>query len=109
MKKKKKKRKIRKKTRVKRRKKRIFRKTKKFSKIRKKLKKRKKVRIFSKKINVRVFLGNLKPRIKFSIKVLLRKIISPVIKNIENYKKNKALLARKKQKDIEKQKKYNHL
>ena len=104
MKKKKKKRKIRKKTRFKR-KKRIFRKPKKFYKIRKKLKKRKKVKIFSKKINARVFLGTLKPRIKFSIKSLLKKIISPVIKNIENYKKNKALLARKKQKDIEKQKK----
>ena len=104
MKKKKKKRKIRKKTRVKR-KKRIFRKPKKFYKIRKKLKKRKKVKIFSKKINVRVFLGALKPRIKFSIKGLLKKIISPVIKKIENYKKNKALLARRKQKDIEKQKK----
>ncbi len=103
MKKRKKKRKVRKKTRVKRRKSRISRKLKKSYKISKKSKKRKKVKIFSKKLDVGVFVEAIKPRIKFSFKDLLKKIISPLIKGIKNYKKSRERLELKKKEESDKQ------
>ena len=103
MKKRKKKRKVRKKTRVKRRKSRISRKLKKSYKISKKSKKRKKVKIFSKKLDVGVFVEAIKPRIKFSFKDLLKKIISPLIKEIKNYKKSRERLELKKKEESDKQ------
>ena len=103
MKKRKKKRKVRKKTRVKRRKSRISRKLKKSYKISKKSKKRKKVKIFSKKLDVGVFVEAIKPRLKFSFKDLLKKIISPLIKEIKNYKKSRERLKLKKKEESDKQ------
>ena len=103
MKKRKKKRKVRKKTRVKRRKSRISRKLKKSYKISKKSKKRKKVKIFSKKLDVGVFVEAIKPRIKFSFKDLLKKIISPLIKEIKNYKKSRERLKLKNKEESDKQ------
>ena len=103
MKKRKKKRKVRKKTRVKRRKSRISRKLKKSYKISKKSKKRKKVKIFSKKLDVGVFVEAIKPRLKFSFKDLLKKIISPLIKEIKNYKKSRERLELKKKEESGKQ------
>ena len=103
MKKRKKKRKVRKKTRVKRRKSRISRKLKKSYKISKKSKKRKKVKIFSKKLDVGVFVEAIKPRLKFSFKDLLKKIISPLIKGIKNYKKSRERLELKKKEESDKQ------
>ena len=103
MKKRKKKRKVRKKTRVKRRKSRISRKLKKSYKISKKSKKRKKVKIFSKKLDVGVFVEAIKPRLKFSFKDLLKKIISPLIKEIKNYKKSRERLELKKKEESDKQ------
>ena len=105
MKKKKKKKKIRKKVGIKKRKSRLFRKPKKHSKRVKKLKKIKKRKIFSKKINLEAFLKTIKPNLKFSLKSLLNKIISPLVKEIKNYKKSRERLELKKKQEIEKQKK----
>ena len=53
------------------------------------------------------FLGSIKPKIKFkfNIKNLLRNLISPALKQIQNYKKNKERFELKKKRDVEKQKK----
>tara|TARA_Y100001970_G_scaffold269129_1_gene361223 strand:- start:184 stop:1257 length:1074 start_codon:yes stop_codon:yes gene_type:complete len=101
MKKKKKKRRIKKKIRVKKRKRRISRKPKKLYKIKKKSKKRK---IFSKKNYTKVFVETITPKIQINFKTLLKKIISPLITGIENYKKSRERLALKKKKDFDKQK-----
>ncbi len=101
MKKKKKKRKIKKKIRVKTRKRRISRKPKKLYKIRKKSKKR---RISSKKNYTKVFVETITPKIQINFKTLLKKIISPLITGIENYKKSRERLALKRKKDFDKQK-----
>ena len=102
MKKKKKKRRIKKKIRVKKRKRRISRKPKKLYKIKKKSKKRK---IFSKKNYTKVFVETITPKIQINFKTLLKKIISPLITGIENYKKSRERLALKRKKDFDKQKK----
>tara|TARA_B100000579_G_scaffold422786_1_gene425176 strand:- start:278 stop:1351 length:1074 start_codon:yes stop_codon:yes gene_type:complete len=101
MKKKKKKRRIKKKIRLKKRKRRISRKPKKLYKIKKKSKKRK---IFSKKNYTKVFVETITPKIQINFKTLLKKIISPLITGIENYKKSRERLALKKKKDFDKQK-----
>ena len=101
MKKKKKKRRIKKKIRVKNRKRRISRKPKKLYKIRKKSKKRK---ISSKKNYTKVFVETITPKIQINFKTLLKKIISPLITGIENYKKSRERLALKRKKDFDKQK-----
>ena len=101
MKKKKKKRRIKKKIRVKKRKRRISRKPKKLYKIKKKSKKRK---IFSKKNYTKVFVETITPKIQINFKTLLKKIISPLITGIENYKKSRERLALKRKKDFDKQK-----
>ena len=106
MKKKKKRKKFIKKVNIKKRKKRLFRKLKKVTKRVKKLKKRKKKKFLSKKIKINNLLDNFKPKFSFSFNNLFKQIISPVIKNIEIYKKNKKRLILQKQKDFEKQKKH---
>ena len=106
MKKKKKRKKFIKKVNIKKRKKRLFRKLKKVTKRVKKLKKRKKKKFLSKKIKIKNLLDNFKPKFSFSFNNLFKQIISPVIKNIEIYKKNKKRLILQKQKDFEKQKKH---
>ena len=95
-------------------------KTRKKNKIRKnkKLKKRgfrrRKVRKSSKttksllkRLDPDNFLGSIKPKIKFkfNIKNLLRNLVSPALKQIQNYKKNKERFELKKKRDVEKQKK----
>ena len=105
MKKKKKKRKIRKKVKINKRKNRIFRKVRKNSKIRRKLKKKSKNKLFSQRLEVESFLKSIKSRFTFSFKSLLKKIISPVIKEIKNYKKNRERSEFKKKRELERQKK----
>ncbi len=105
MKKKKKKRKIRKKVRVRKRKKTIFRRPKKGSKKIKKLKKSKQIKIFSRKVDIEGFIKTIRPKFTFSFQGLFKKIISPVVKVIKNYKKSREKLELKRKKDSENQKK----
>jgi len=103
--KKRKKRKIRKKSRVKTRKNIISRKLKKRSKTRKKLKKQKKTKIFSRKIDIETLLTSLKIKFNFNFRELITKIISPIVKGVKDYKKNRVRIELKNKKASEKQKK----
>ncbi len=98
--------KIRKKTKAK---KRILRKKRKPHKIRRKFKtkrsKTKKRKTPNKRLNFESFLDSIKPKFKFSFKALLKKMISPVINEIQNYRKVKERLELKRKKELEKQKK----
>ena len=105
MKKKRKKRKVRRKARIQIRKQRIYRKAKKSSKREKKSKKTKKLRISLKKLKAATFVKAIKPKFKFSFKSLLKKIISPLIKELKNLKKSRERLELKKKQDFQKQKK----
>ena len=105
MKKKRKKRKVRRKARIQIRKQRIYRKAKKSSKREKKSKKTKKLRISLKKLKASTFVKAIKPKFKFSFKSLLKKIISPLIKELKNLKKSRERLELKKKQDFQKQKK----
>ena len=106
MKKRRKFKKIRKKTKAK---KRILRKKRKPHKIRRKFKakrsKTKKRKTPNKRLNFESFLDSIKPKFKFSFKALLKKMISPVINEIQNYRKVKERLELKRKKELEKQKK----
>ena len=86
MKKKKKKKKIKKTIRKRKRKSQIYRKTKKSFK---KKQKSKKTKISSKKLDIKAFIETIKTRFEFSLKGILKKIISPLIKEIKNYKRNR--------------------
>ena len=105
MKKKRKKRKVRRKARIQIRKQRIYRKAKKSSKREKKSRKTKKLRISLKKLKAATFVKAIKPKFKFSFKSLLKKIISPLIKELKNLKKSRERLELKKKQDFQKQKK----
>ena len=100
MKKKRKKRKVRRKARIQIRKQRIYRKAKKSSKREKKSKKTKKLRISLKKLKAATFVKAIKPKFKFSFKSLLKKIISPLIKELKNLKKSRERLELKKKQDF---------
>ena len=106
MRKKKKLRKVRKKLK-KNRKKKITRKKKNLLNRRKNRKKIKSTKSILKKINTKELLSSIKPRIKFqfNLRVFIKKLVSPLIKEIQNYKKNKEKLELKKKRDSEKQKK----
>ena len=105
MKKKKKKRKIRKKVKIKKKKTRIFIKSKKLYKKRRKSKSKRKRKTFSKKPVIESFIGSIKSKITLNFRVLFKKIISPLVKEIKDYRKNKEKLELKKKKEIEKEKK----
>ena len=79
-----------------------------LAKIQKKRPKRR-IKKKSKKINKKVKLNNivksLKPRFKFNLRSLLKKIILPLIREIENLKKRRDKINKKKIYDYEKEKK----
>ena len=105
MKKKKKKRKIRKKVKIKKKKTRIFIKSKKLYKRRKKSKSKRKRKTFSKKPVIEGFIRSIKLKITLNFRELFKKITSPIVKEIKDYRKNKEKLELKKKKEIEKEKK----
>tara|TARA_B100000945_G_scaffold316692_1_gene318084 strand:- start:12 stop:1094 length:1083 start_codon:yes stop_codon:yes gene_type:complete len=105
MKKKRKKRKVRKKAGIQRRNRRIYKKVKKSFKRQKKTKKSKILKISLNKLDVGNFVKIIKPKFKFSFKGLLKKIISPLVKEFKKLKQNRKRLELKKRQDSEKQKK----
>ena len=105
MKKKRKKRKVRKKAGIQRRNRRIYKKVKKSFKRQKKTKKSKILKISLNKLDVGNFVKIIKPKINFSFKGLLKKIISPLVKEFKKLKQNRKRLELKKRQDSEKQKK----
>tara|TARA_Y100001970_G_C14107165_1_gene788810 strand:+ start:186 stop:1268 length:1083 start_codon:yes stop_codon:yes gene_type:complete len=105
MKKKKKKRKIRKKVKIKKKKTRIFIKSKKLYKKRRKSKSKRKRKTFSKKPVIEGFIRSIKLKITLNFRELFKKITSPIVKEIKDYRKNKEKLELKKKKEIEKEKK----
>ena len=100
MKKKKKSRKIRKKF-PKTRRKLISRRKKKLKKTN--LRRRKTNKSFLKKLDIEDLVGSIKPR--FNFKNLLKKLVSPIVSEIQNYKKNRQRLELKKRRESENQNK----
>jgi len=100
MKKKKKSRKIRKKF-PKTRRKIISRRKKKLKKTN--LRRRKTNKSFLKKLDIEDLVGSIKPR--FNFKNLLKKLVSPIVSEIQNYKKNRQRLELKKRRESENQNK----
>jgi len=100
MKKKKKSRKIRKKP-PKTRRKLTNRRKKKLKKT--SLRRRKTKKDFLKKLDIEDLVGSIK--LRFNFKRLLKKLVSPVVKQIQNYKKNRERLEFKKRKESENQNK----
>ncbi len=100
MKKKKKSRKIRKKF-PKTRRKLISRRKKKLKKT--SLRRRKTKKDFLKKLDIEDLVGSIKPR--FNFKNLLKKLVSPIVSEIQNYKKNRQRLELKKRRESENQNK----
>ena len=92
MKKKRKKRKVRKKAGIQRRNRRIYKKVKKSFKRQKKTKKSKILKISLNKLDVGNFVKIIKPKFKFSFKGLLKKIISPLVKEFKKLKQNRKRL-----------------
>ena len=73
---------------------------------RRKLKKVKKTsKSLLKRLDPDKLIGSIKLNIKFRFKNFFRKLVSPALKEIQNYKKNRDRLKLKKKRDIEKQKK----
>ena len=101
MKKRKKPKKIKKKNKSKREKK-----LKKKSIRRRKVRKSKKTtKSLLKRLDPKNLIGSVKLNIKFNLKNFFIKLVSPAIKKIENYKKNRHRIERKKKIDLEKEKK----
>ena len=104
MKKNKKKKKHKKKTKIKRKKRRIYRKkNKKILRKNKNSKKEKKP--FYKDTKFKSYLNLIKPRFKFDIKGLVKQLLSPLSKEIQNYQRKRKQLELSKKKEAEKQKK----
>ena len=98
----------RKKTKKRKKKNKVKRKKKLKKKIirRRKLKKVKKTsKSLLKRLDPDKLIGSIKLNIKFRFKNFFRKLVSPALKEIQNYKKNRDRLKLKKKRDIEKQKK----
>ena len=98
----------RKKTKKRKKKNKVKRKQKLKKKIirRRKLKKVKKTsKSLLKRLDPDKLIGSIKLNIKFRFKNFFRKLVSPALKEIQNYKKNRDRLKLKKKRDIEKQKK----
>tara|TARA_A100000164_G_scaffold195861_1_gene173716 strand:- start:377 stop:1447 length:1071 start_codon:yes stop_codon:yes gene_type:complete len=101
MKKRKKPKKIKKKNKSKREKK-----LKKKSIRRRKVRKSKKTtKSLLKRLDPKNLIGSVKLNIKFNLKNFFIRLVSPAIKQIENYKKNRHRIERKKKIDLEKEKK----
>ena len=105
MKKKRKKKKSRKKIRFKRRKNQKSSKSYKSYRSSKKIKKKKKVKKFSKKILSKLSINTFKPKFKYSFDGLLKKIISPFLKEIKKFKKRRELIEFNKKKEADKKNK----
>jgi len=93
---------------MKKRKKKKLRKTRKKAKSRRKkklkktnLRRRKTNKSFLKKLDIEDLVGSIKPR--FNFKNLLKKLVSPIVSEIQNYKKNRQRLELKKRRESENQ------